>query len=419
MSTSYDHIREKTKDIKEKLETYCVKLNELKPEEKESYPNPQLRLWSGDIRDLEEFAAGLEEWLSEPKVAEAKRYLSDLIRWSKAPTKVSLQELEKDWRFLSENLREIEQIHNQLEGVEYETVKKRVCAWILERIIEKDIERAIRWATNVNKFATSVKGLETENVGSKLTHQVRKDAIRELLILSSFDKDNLELVGGYREQIEKSDNLAENKPPEIKEKAILNTYKKGSGIEVSLSVISERLGNIRKLMVNLEWVRESADFRNYGVLWVKKQNALKKDDLASIYHVLETTEKMANDWKDARKREIDGTYVKIRRMSRSIDIVDLVKNVSLVEEKKNDINWNKPSLESLSEVLSRMDSLSNELRGELIRKLQSEDAISILEEPDIIKDLGEQKGWDFERFIRALEVVLRNGIIEIKAGEKT
>ena len=131
------------------------------------------------------------------------------------------------------------------------------------------------------------------------------------------------------------------------------------------------------------------------------------------------TGKMANDWKDARKREIDGTYAKIRRMSRSIDIVDLVKDVSLVEEKKNDINWNKPSLESLSEVLSRMDSLSNELRGELIRKLQSEDAISILEEPDIIEDLGEQKGWDFERFIRALEVVLRNGIIEIKAEEKT
>jgi len=43
MSTSYDHIRETTKDIKEKLETYCVKLNELKPEEKESYPTPQLR----------------------------------------------------------------------------------------------------------------------------------------------------------------------------------------------------------------------------------------------------------------------------------------------------------------------------------------------------------------------------------------
>ena len=128
---------------------------------------------------------------------------------------------------------------------------------------------------------------------------------------------------------------------------------------------------------------------------------------------------MANDWKYARKREIDGTYVKIRRMSRSIDIVGLVKNVSLVEEKKNDINWNKPSLESLSEVLSRMDSLSNELRGELIRKLQSEDAISILEEPDIIEDLGEQKGWDFERFIRALEVVLRSGIIEIKAEEET
>jgi len=172
-------------------------------------------------------------------------------------------------------------------------------------------------------------------------------------------------------------------------------------------------------LVDLEWVREFADFRNYSVLWVKKRNALEKDDLASIYHALETAGKTANDWKDTRRREIDSTFAKIRRMSRSIDITDLAKGVSLIEEKRSDINWNKPRLESLSEVLSRMDSLNSHLRGELIRKLQSEDAISILEEPDIIEDLGEGKGWDFERFIRALEIVLRNGIIEITAMEET
>lgn len=419
MSTNYDNIREKTKDIKEKLEIYSVKLDELKPEDKENYPNPQLRLWSGDIRNLEEFAVGLEEWLSEPKVAEAKRYLSDLRRWPKAPTKASLEELEKDWRFLSENLREIEQIHKQLECIEYEGIKKGVCDWILKRIIEKDIEHAIRWATNVNKFATSVKSLEGENVESKLAHKVRRDSVKELLSVSSFDKDNVELVDGCRELIEKSDNLAKNKPSEIEEKAVLNTYRKGSEIELNLSAVSEYLENIRKLMVNLEWVREFADFRNYGVLWVKKQNAWKKDDLASICHVLEAAEKTANDWKDARKREIDSTFAKIRRMSRSIDSTSLVEEVSLIEEKRNDINWNRPSLESLSEVLSKMDSLNSGLRGELIKKLKSEDAISILEEPDIIEDLGEQKGWDFGRFIRALEVVLRNGIIEIKAEERT
>jgi len=48
----------------------------------------------------------------------------------------------------------------------------------------------------------------------------------------------------------------------------------------------------------------------------------------------------------------------------------------------------------------------------------NEDAILIIEDPEIIDNMGEKMGWNFERFIKALEVVLRYGLIEIRAVEE-
>ena len=81
-------------------------------------------------------------------------------------------------------------------------------------------------------------------------------------------------------------------------------------------------------------------------------------------------------------------------------------------------DWNRPDLGSLSEVLSHMDRLRKQFREELIIKLQNEDAILMIQEPEIVEDLGKKEGWDFERFIKVLEVILRNGLIEIRAVEE-
>ena len=177
------------------------------------------------------------------------------------------------------------------------------------------------------------------------------------------------------------------------------------------------LGGIRGSLVDLEWVRKFSDFRGYSQLWVKKQTALKEDDLESIENALEATQQIAGKWKDARKREIDSAFKKIERMLKSIDKDSLKKESASLEEKKQSINWDKPDLESLYRVLYQVDNLRNQLRAELINKVQSEDAISMIEEPELIEDFGEKKGWDFERFIKALEVVLRNGLIEIRVVE--
>lgn len=421
MFSSYTDLNEKTKEIKEikkKLDTCVETLEGIEPGEKRKYENPQYRLWSGDIKDLEGFTVRLEEWLSDPPVAEAKRYLSDLRKWAESPEKISLEEIERDWRFLSDSVEEIKEIHKQIGDIGYESIKKKTSTWVLGRIIAKDIEPANNWAINANKFANGLRQIEDKKQESKLADEVKKDALKELLKISSFDKDNKETIKEYQELIDKSENIIKNKPAKIEEKAILETYRKGKEVKSCLSTIGEEIEKIRTFLIDLEWVKEFASFKDYNKLWTKKQTVIRKNDLGSIAQALESIQQRANEWKKARKREIDSALIRIERMSKSVEKDELKKEITSLEEKIQSSDWNRPDLEPLSEVLSQIDRLRKQLREELIIKLQNEDAISIIEEPEIIEDLGKKRGWDFNRFIKALEVILRNGLIEIRAVEE-
>lgn len=418
MLSSYADVNKKTEEIKKKLDTCAGTLEGIEPGEKRKYENPQYRLWSGEIKDLEGFTVRLEEWLSHPLVAEAKRYLSDLRKWSESPGKISLEEIEKDWRFLSDNVEEVKEVHKQAGDIKYESIKRKTSTWVLDRIIEKDIERAKNWAINANKFANSLSQIEDKKRESKLAEEVKKDAVKELLKISSFDKDNKETIEEYQELMNRAENIFKNKPAEVEEKTILKTYGIGKGAESSLSTVGGEIEKIRTSLIDLEWIKEFTDLKDCNKLWTEKQTAIKKNDLESIAEALESARQRASEWRKARKREIDGALLRIERMSKSVEKDELKKGVTSLEEKIRSINWNKPDLELLSEVLSQMDGLGKQLRKELIIKLQNEDAISMIEEPEIIEDLGKKKGWDFEKFIKALEVVLHNGLIEIKAVEE-
>jgi len=168
MLPRYAGLSGKTKEIERKLDMCRETLEGIEPVEKMKYENPQYRLWSGDIKALEGFTDRLEEWLSHPLVAEAKRYLSDLRKWSEPLPKSSLEEVEKDWRFLSDSVEGIKEIHKQIEDVKCAAIKKEASTWTLKRITEKDIERAKNWAINANKFANGLKQLEDKAVESKL-----------------------------------------------------------------------------------------------------------------------------------------------------------------------------------------------------------------------------------------------------------
>ena len=112
---------------------------------------------------------------------------------------------------------------------------------------------------------------------------------------------------------------------------------------------------------------------------------------------------------------MESTLIKIERMSKSVKKGNLKNEVIAVDGELRGINWNKPDMKLLFDTLSQMDNLKKQLQEELRKELKNEDAISLIEEPELIEDLGEKKGWDFDRFINALEVVLRNGLVEIRA----
>ncbi|MGB2841216.1 MAG: hypothetical protein WBC40_01870 [Halobacteriota archaeon] len=421
MSSNYIELHDQIEEIEGKRNKCAEKIEEITLEERRKYEKPQYRMWSGDVKDLEGFTNRLEEWLNQPSVAEAKRYLLDLKKWSESPEEISLEEIEKDWKFLSDNLDDIKDLYKQVEDIGYENIKKKTSSWILARTIEKDIERAMNWATNANKFATSLRQFEDKKVGSNLAEKVKKDAIKELLVVISSDRDNTELISQNQELIDKSETINKNKPEEINEKAVLKTYStenKGREIEETLSIISEIIGGIKGYLINLEWVEEFTDFKDYTTVWKTKQNALKENDLRSIHSSLEKTLKKANYWKESKKKGINEALLRTERMANNVEKEDLKNTYILLREQVEVINWNKPDLESLFEIISGIDDLREKLRKELIERLQNEDATSIIEEPEIIEDLGRKQGWDFDRFFKALEVVLRNGIIGIKAMEE-
>jgi hypothetical protein len=418
MLSSYAYLSGRVEEIKKKLDTCAEKLKGIEPGEKGKYENPQYRLWSGDIKDLEGFTVRLEEWLSHPLLAEAKRYLSDLRKWSESPEKVSLEAIEKDWRFLSGNVEEIKEIHKQTGDIGYESIQKKTSTWVLTRIGEKDIKSAKNWATNANKFASGLKQLEDKVVESELAREIKRDAVKKLLQISSFDKDNKDRIDACKEQINGAENIVKNKPAEIEEEAILKTYRTGKEVKASLSTIGEGIKEIRTSLIDLEWVKEFTNLKDYKELWAEKQAAIKTSDLENIAKTLKSTQQRANEWKKNCKRDIDSDFIRIERMSKSVEKDERRKEVASLKEKIRGINWNRPDLGLLSQILSQTNGLRKQLREELIARLRNDDAISMIEEPKIIEDLGKKKGWDFERFIKALEVILRDGLIEIRAVEE-
>lgn len=421
MSSNYTELREKTVEIKEKLNACAKMFEEIKPEEKGKYENPQYRMWSGEIKDLEGFTTRLEEWLTQPLVAEAKRYLSDLEKWSGSQEEISLEKIEKDWKFLSDNVEEIKDIHKQIGDIGYESIKKKTSTWVLSRIIEKDIERAKNWATNANKFTNALKQIKDKKVGSNLAEEVKKDTVDELLKVTSFDKDNEDKIIRCQELIDRDEDMIKNKPKEINEKAVLKTYctkKKDLEIEENLSAISEIIEEIKDHLINLEWVEEFINFKDYNMVWKEKQNAIKRNDLENISKALEDAVKKANNWKDSKKKEINSALSRAERMAKNVKKEEFKKKFTSLKEQTRVINWDKPDVESLHKIVSQIATLRKQLREELIEKLQNEDAILIIEEPEIIENLGQRRSWDFDRFFKALEVVLRNGIIEVRMVEE-
>ncbi len=418
MLSNYSNLLREIEGMKEKLEQCAKKLDEIKPEEMEKYENPQYRMWSGDIKNIEEFVNRLEEWLEEPRAAEAKKYLLDLKEWAENK-EVSLEEIEKDWKFLSNSVDDIKDIHKQIQSISYASIKKKTANWVLNRIAEKDIEKARIWAINASKFSNDLKKLEGKEVKYDLAEKVKRDAISELLSkVTSFDEDKSKEIAQYNKLVDRADEIVETMPKEITEEVVAKTYriKREEGIEKSLDTISEIIETIKTNLINIEWVIEFTNFKNfedYSEIWKEKQNAMKKGDLEAISKALSGVIRKANSWKESKIKEINNALSKIERMVQSVEKNELKQAFEKLNKQARSIDWDKPDVHIIFEIITQANSLAKKIRDELVEELQNKDAISILEEPEIVKDLGKSKGWDFDRFFEALRIVLMKGLIEI------
>lgn len=419
MSNNYTELKDKIDNVRNTLQEKVTHLGQITPQDRATYPNPQLRMWSGDIRALSDFATGLDEWLREPQVAEARRLLLELARWAEGADRLQSDDVYRDWRFLSDSVSTIAVIHQDTGTIPYDGIRQRVASWVINRIIEKDLESASRWASNARQFGRKVADLESTKVASRLADEVKKDSVRALLEVTSYDKSNDELVEEYVRLMTEADELVTNRPQEIGEKAILNTYRIDDEIEGSLNTVSQLLGSIRKLLVDLEWVIDFRGFDDFKPLWSRKKAACRANDLARICDQMKSLAGAAGVWKSNVKRRMEDAVAKARRMSRSLSEGDSRNATAAVEQDVNSIDWTKPDLKSLLAISGAIDELLKGLRSKLVEKIQNEDAIFLVEDPEVIADVGDKMGWDLDRFMKALEVVLRYGLVEIRAKEET
>ncbi len=415
MSSNYVERYKKISEINTRLNQCVQMLEMIKPDEKTKYSNPQYRMWSGNIEDLENFVNRLEEWINEPLVAEAKRYLSELKKWVKDD--VLLDDIEKEWRFLSENVNEIKEIYNLIKEIEYDVIRSKVSSWVLERIIEKDIERAKNQSKKANNFSNYLKQFESKEVKSDLAKEVKREAVNNLLKTEDSHYEQSE-IDDYVRLVDEAERIAENKPEEIDEEVIIKTYKQRTNrIEDKLDFLGSTIDKIKDKLIELEWVEKFSNFEDYEEIYEEKQKAFRKDTLEKLSKALDGVIEKANEWKQSKKEEINNAFLRAERMIKNVGKKGLKERLKALNEKIDNINWDKPNVSVLHEVISELKALKSEARGELVRKLQNEDAILIIEEPSIVRDLGKGKGWDIDRFLAAFEVLLRNGLIMIKEIE--
>jgi hypothetical protein len=175
---------------------------------------------------------------------------------------------------------------------------------------------------------------------------------------------------------------------------------------------------VRKLLVNLEWIIKNSNLTNYSELWANKQSAFKAKNLDNIIQILDGLEKKSAGWKTSQKDEIGTILAKLNRMSKSLRQDELSIEIQSIETKIRSIDWNKPDVVLVQTIFENAKIILEKMRAEILGRLKNQDAMSIVENPEIITDMGEALQWPFDRFIKALGLALQEGLIEIEAVEK-
>jgi len=417
MTTDYSASLDKITNVSERLMNLSQQINKIRSEDRSKYPNAQLRSWSGNVIELEKFATGLEDWTRQPEAAESRRLLAEIAEWAGSGRQHLLEQISSDSKFLSDNTESIKDIHENIDDISFECFKKPVSSYCLSRIVEKDIMRAKSWSTNAKIFSARVEQIEVKTFTSTLAKQVQKDAMRDLKRVDNFADAQESLIDSYSGYFFKADTLSNIMPPGISDRILIDAYKKGQDIASALDQVNDKLTNTRNLLVDIEWIVKLQNTDEYEPLWTTKQTALKGKSLEQIEKTLIELRRTANDWKAIQKQKLEGIISKVRRMSDSLELKNFHQQIQQVEAGIGIIDWNKPDVELFSSWLDEAKKILDTMRQELLGKLLSKDATMIVENPEIIADMGRNIDWTFDRFIKALKIVLREGLIEIQAAE--
>lgn len=368
-------------------------------------------LWSGSVTQLGDFASKVKEWLDLPYVTISKSKLTQIFYYLTDTSNIDLTEIMKDDLFLSANCNAIEELSEILSGINFKTIKSVASAYVLERVIEKDLNKANKWANNAKHYSDALNKLCKIKIVSIAGEKMLKILCDELVKLDSFSE--IGDLSDWKEKIIDIDKSIANLPDEITEEQVINFLEKSKDSEKIklLEKIVDYITKVRSYLSNVIWVKnENVHNKDYASLRTEFRRIVSLDNLYSVLIELGSFEKKVQEYTNsvegktkARLQMVDNVTKALNDESKIREFHELRGNLPLPESIfKDPVNFE-----------SKIKELTSLLRNsveELTKKINNSDAVKIIKSPKKAIETIEP-----ERLSEALSILIKEGIVSITA----
>jgi hypothetical protein len=420
--------------------------------------------WTGQTRHFGRYIEDLETWLMEPLATKARSLWQDILAWGE-------KEIERnrvDSGLLCGILPELEKIYTNLITIQEQTLRK-LAARACVAIIFDDTNRALNISDIYKQYWVDLSGWweKTETYsGSSYAGQVRRllfKAFCEMRVVSEAKPIAWEnMLRDALEAVKNASSLLNDFPwagKILDESKLLHSFqellKKDSAndprsILTTLNKIADMVFSANESCKDLQWLDEVSGNldtldpelgSHFNRLLEKKQNLGNASGLTEALEQLGSLAEEVSDLVTKIKKALEEDARMLQRVAKAIPDTDereraVAEADELLEEVTDAISQLSsttftPTREPFKKVteigiakdhrrgMKYLIELWAQVKGkyeELKLKAQSGiggDALELFLNPDMCKDFAQGQGWDLERFIKALEILLERGLVRI------
>lgn len=413
METKINSLLEELEGLKDQLlknkERINLRINEGKTADK----NASYLIWSGSLEDLLLFGNRVKEWLDRPYVTEAKRNLTAIIQMTNDNLEQEIKEILKDDRFLSANHVTFADLRDNISRIHDATIRTGVSKYVVNRIREKDLDKAYSWANNAMNYSNSLDSLKETKLSTEGGMRALDLLCSELSKVTSFHEEKD--LSGWAKKLTEVDQVIKNRPNEITEQQIMNylVTTKPSDISEMFDSLMSIIEEARTLLSKVAWINdERVKDEDYAALRKEFTGIAKSDSAWAALQKLNNLDSKVSSF-------ITNTQEKTKSLQQVVgNLIKAIKDETISNKftaLKNEIPMPESiygSFYDFENTISKIRSLQAECQKKLRERLKDPNAIALLQSPtESIKKMN------YEEISKAILVLINEGILEITAEE--